>query len=213
MSNKENEEGESGLSVFTGGASIAIAYSPIILATVLTSFSFVFQNASGFVYLLFLIAASLLHHVAMPGATLSVEGVEDNCFKDLQMDAGYKKTDKKGFSIFVWAFSFFYVCYPMFFNNDINYFIFSALLTGLVINIATRKKCMTGAMIGANIIGGSFLGIIIPVLIYASGSGGQYLFYNDISSSSTSCSLNKSKQTFKCKVYKNGELVGSNNSS
>jgi hypothetical protein len=36
----------------------------------------------------------------------------------------------------------------------------------------------------------------------------QYLMFNEISSDKVMCSVPK-KQTFKCAVYKNGELIGS----
>ena len=49
---------------------------------------------------------------------------------------------------------------------------------------------------------------IIIMLMYVGGSG-NYLFYNETTTSTGSgqvCSM-PSKQTFKCQVYKNGELV------
>jgi hypothetical protein len=37
---------------------------------------------------------------------------------------------------------------------------------------------------------------------------GDYLIFNEVSSTKEVCTVPK-KQTFKCSVYKNGELVGS----
>jgi len=48
---------------------------------------------------------------------------------------------------------------------------------------------------------------IIVILMYTGGSG-NYLFYNETSGNNTVCSM-PSKQTFKCSVYKNGELISS----
>jgi hypothetical protein len=41
--------------------------------------------------------------------------------------------------------------------------------------------------------------------MYAGGSG-KYLFFNEVSSNKEMCSQPK-KQTFKCSLYKNGELI------
>jgi hypothetical protein len=54
---------------------------------------------------------------------------------------------------------------------------------------------------------GAISGIVIITLLYAGGSS-NYLFFNEISSNKEVCTMPK-KQTFKCSVYKNGELVGS----
>jgi len=43
--------------------------------------------------------------------------------------------------------------------------------------------------------------------MYAGGSG-KFLFFNEVSSTMDKCSM-PNNQTFKCSVYKNGELIGS----
>jgi hypothetical protein len=47
---------------------------------------------------------------------------------------------------------------------------------------------------------------LIVTLMYAGGSG-KYLFFNEVSSNKEVC-YQPSKQTFKCQMYKDGELVG-----
>ena len=58
-----------------------------------------------------------------------------------------------------------------------------------------------------DIVGGAGLGAIIASLIYSSTLS-SYLFVNELSSGNETCSM-PSKQTFRCSVYKNGELVNS----
>ena len=48
--------------------------------------------------------------------------------------------------------------------------------------------------------------IIIISLMYAGGSG-KYMFFNEFSNNSQVC-YRPDKETFKCEVYKNGELLG-----
>jgi hypothetical protein len=42
--------------------------------------------------------------------------------------------------------------------------------------------------------------------MYAGGSG-KFMFFNEVQSNKDVCNM-PSKQTFKCQVYKNGELIG-----
>ena len=58
-----------------------------------------------------------------------------------------------------------------------------------------------------NIITGLSLSAAIVSLMYAGGSS-KYLFFNESSSNKEVCTQ-PSTQTFKCKVYKDGELIGS----
>jgi hypothetical protein len=59
-----------------------------------------------------------------------------------------------------------------------------------------------------NILMGLVSAATIVILMYSGGSG-NYLFYNETTSSNTQVCSMPSKQTFKCQVYKNGELVSS----
>jgi hypothetical protein len=52
----------------------------------------------------------------------------------------------------------------------------------------------------------SAFGVLIIASLYSSGLQ-KYLFFNETSSNKETCSMPK-KQTFKCAVYKNGELIG-----
>jgi hypothetical protein len=58
-----------------------------------------------------------------------------------------------------------------------------------------------------DIVGGSLLGALVVSLMYL-GNIGRYLFFIDDVQNGTSCSMPK-KQTFKCNVFRNGELVSS----
>ena len=97
----------------------------------------------------------------------------------------------------------------MFVNGGDNYWIFSFLLfySFLDMMIKFYKKCITSISdISINILSGLCLGALIVSLMYAGGSG-KFLFFNQVSTSNTEVCTMPSKQTFKCSVYKNGELV------
>jgi uncharacterized membrane protein YukC len=71
--------------------------------------------------------------------------------------------------------------------------------------IKMYKRCIPSTVdLLLNVIFGIGIAAIIVLLIVPS----QYLFFNQISSNKEICTM-PSKQTFKCNVYKNGELIGS----
>ena len=65
------------------------------------------------------------------------------------------------------------------------------------------KNIMAGVLLGTVL--GYILGQLWFVLLKSSGNE-SLLYFNETLSNSTVCSIPK-KQTFKCSVFKNGELV------
>jgi len=185
-------------------------YSPIIIATCFLSLSFIFQNFNGFIYLAFLIASCIVREFI-----LFISGMQPLVSRgDICTMVQYSKYGNSGFSIFVIAFTIMFVCLPMFLTNNINYWVFGGLLFYLLIDVGIRysKKCITTIIDGLlNLLSGSALGIAFSIALYY-GKAANYLFYNNLSSNNVVCSMPK-KQTFKCSVYKNGELVSSKTSS
>lgn len=185
-------------------------YSPIIIATCFLSLSFIFQNFNGFIYLAFLIGSCILREFA-----LFISGMSPLVPKgDICTMVQYSKYGNSGFSIFVLAFTIMFVCLPMFLTNDINYWVLGGLLFYLLIDVGIRysKRCITTVIDGLlNFLSGSACGVGFSLALYY-GKAANYLFYNNLSSNNVVCSMPK-KQTFKCSVYKNGELVSSNISS
>lgn len=180
-------------------------YSPIILAMCFFSMSFIFQNFNGIVYLAFLIGSCLIREFMLYSAGMK----EMVPTRDICSMVQYSKYGNSGFSIFVFSFTLLYICLPMFLNSDINYWVLSGLLVYLLIDVGIRysKQCITTALDGLlNFLSGATFGILFSLALYTN-KGANYLFYNDFSSNNETCSMAK-KQTFKCKMYKNGMLVG-----
>ena len=121
----------------------------------------------------------------------------------------YSKYGNPTFSAFVFAFTIMYLSLPMFSNGSPNFWVFSGLLVYFFLDMFIKmyKKCTVqmGDLFLNVLLGLASSGLIVS-LMYAGGSG-KYLFFNEISSNKEICSMPK-KQTFKCKMYKNGELVG-----
>jgi len=186
-------------------------YSPIIVAIIIVSMSFIFQNFKGLIYLLWLIIFTCSRSFAfnLAGAPKLFVNSEDIC-----TSIEYSHYGNGTFSMFFIAFSFVYICGAMFLNQDINFWLCGAFLFYLVLDIWVRNymKCVGSVdypYIFLNLVLGTIAGIISISSMYATNTQ-KFLFFNEISSSKDVCSMPK-KQTFKCSVYKNGELVGSTN--
>ena len=181
-------------------------FSPIILAASITSLSFIFQNFKGFIYLGFLLAVCVSRNFAY-ALSNSTPNVNDNTICSAIQ---YGKYGNPSFSAFVFSFTIMYLSFPMFSNGAPNFWVFSALLIYFFIDLFIKvyKKCIVSmGDLFLNITMGLALSSLIVISMYAGGSS-KFLFFNEVSSNKEICTQ-PSKQTFKCSVYKNGELLGS----
>ena len=86
-----------------------IVASPLIVAAIFTSLSFIYQNWTGLLYLFLLVTMCVFRYLILSKMNVSNSS---NC--------KYIKNLENGFSIFVFAFTFGYVFLPMFIFNDVN---------------------------------------------------------------------------------------------
>lgn len=181
-------------------------FSPIILASSIASLSFIFQNFKGLIYLGFLIGSCVIRSfIYMFSGTIPTVNDSTIC-SSIQ----YSKYGNPTFSAFVFAFTIMYLAFPMFSNSEVNYWVFISLIAYFLIDIFIKlyKNCILKISdLFLNILSGAALSALIVSLMYAGGSG-QYLFFNEVSSNKEMC-YQPSKQTFKCQMYKNGELISS----
>lgn len=180
-------------------------FSPVILAISITSLSFIFQNFKGLIYLGFLIGCCVVREFVymMVGSKPIVND------KTICTSVQYSKYGNATFSSFVFAFTIVYLSYPMFSNGLINFWVFLSLIIYFFADMFIKiyKNCIinTGVLF-LNVLLGAASAAGIISLMYAGGSG-KYLFFNEMSSNKEVC-YQPSKQTFKCQMYKNGELIG-----
>jgi hypothetical protein len=182
-----------------------VFFSPLIVAIIITSLSFIFQNFKGIIYLGFLIAFCLMRegiYKVNGGSQLTDDGT-------ICSSVQYSMYGNSSFSSFVFAFTITYLCIPMFLNGTANLWIFSVLLSYMFIDIYIKiyKKCVIYTSdLFLNVCAGIFCGYLIISLMNWGGSS-KFLFFNEESSNRQVCTQ-PSTQTFKCKVFKDGELVG-----
>ena len=183
---------------------LMILLSPIIMAFSITSMSVVFQNFKGFIYLAFLIVSVLARELIIYSSNTPIFTPRNDICNKIK----YSPLGNSSFSLFVISFSIFYLCWPMFLNKSVNYWLLSGLLLYLLVDLGYRntQKCFSGfKSIFVNILGGFTFAtlIVIPMFYYGVKTS---LFFNEVSSDKETCSM-PTKQKFKCAVYKNGELI------
>jgi hypothetical protein len=179
-------------------------FSPIILATSITSMSFIFQNFKGLIYLGFLIGCCVVRsYVYMISGASPIVNDRTIC-SSIQ----YSKYGNPTFSAFIFAFTIMYLSYPMFSTGSVNYWVFISLIIYFFVDMFIKiyKNCIikTGDLFLNVLLGASSAALIIT-LMYVGGSG-KYLFFNEMSSDKEMC-YQPSKQNFKCLMYKDGTLI------
>jgi hypothetical protein len=123
------------------------------------------------------------------------------------------------YSTYILTFTLMYFIVPMCMIsvqnkvNIVNYGVLAFFICYIGIDIFIKNKfdCIPQVNFWKNVIGnilsGMFLGgVIAGIIMYGSELKG-YLYINEINSNKEVCSM-PSKQQFKCKVYKDGTLVG-----
>ena len=183
-------------------------FSPVILAIIITFMSFIFQNFKGLIYLGFLIGSCIVrNYIYMVAGSNPVKNDGSIC-----TSIQYSKYGNPTFSSFVFSFTIMYLSIPMFSNGAPNFSIFISLLSYFFIDMFIKiyKNCIIhSGDLFLNVLLGTACSTLIVTLMYLGGSG-KYLFFNEVSSNKDICYQPK-KQTFKCSLYNNGELVRSLN--
>ena len=185
-------------------------FSPIILSIVMLSLSFVFQNFKGFIFLGYLLGVCLIRNYVYVLNGAETLKADNTICSSIQ----YSKYGNPTFSAFVFAFTIMYISFPMFSNGEVNFWIFGGLLAYFFLDIFIKmyKKCVIKmGDLFLNILLGLASSALIVTLMYAGGSS-KFLFFNETSSTKEVCSV-PSKQTFRCSLYKGGELISSTNTT
>jgi len=179
-------------------------FSPVILAISITSLSFIFQNFKGLIYLGFLIGCCVVRNfVYMMSGSAPIVNDRTIC-----TSVQYSKYGNPTFSSFVFAFTIMYLSIPMFSNGAVNYWVFSSLIVYFFADMFIKiyKNCIIKmGDLFLNVLLGAASAALIVTLMYTGGSG-KYLFFNEVSSNKDVC-YQPSKQTFKCSLYSDGQLV------
>lgn len=186
-------------------ASFYIEYSTIIVTGSVASMSILFQNIKGCVYMGFLFAACILRYALF---YYFIKDVSSTPPAETCKRLSYGMGGDNSFSSFIFAFTISYLSFPMFLHDIPNLWLFGTLVTYMVIDIIYKlRNCKPISMshLILDILFGASMSLFFVGQMYLGGSG-KYLFFNEVSESTDMC-YKPDNQTFKCDVYKNGELL------
>ena len=183
--------------------------APTLLVFFLFMASLFNQNLKGLVYLAGILMAFIVNVFFMN--MVGSERNEDEAYSCTLFDIPFMSKFNSPYpSSLLIAFTVSYLILPMKYNGQMNYAVLTFLLMLLGIDIYTKvyNKCTTyaGSILGSLV--GFLFGAIWYVLFHVTGYDGL-LYFDELRSDNVVCSR-PSKQTFKCSVYKNGELISSN---
>lgn len=183
--------------------------SPTLLVFFLFMSSLFNQNLKGLVYLAGLLISSLVNIFFM---NMIGSGRDENeAFSCTIFDIPHVSQYNSPYpSSLIIAFTVAYLILPMKYNNQMNYAVLGFLLCLLGVDIITKvqNKCTTyaGSILGGLV--GFLLGTLWYIFFHAAGFD-SLLYFDELRSDNVVCSK-PTKQTFKCSVFKNGELISSN---
>ena len=204
--NSTNEVVTDFLSNISSYSSIIISFSIIVLSVSISS------PMKGMIYIGWVMISSFVRICILMMVSDGNEPTQ--ICKKGSLPGFLQKYDGGRNSIFNLCFNFFYICFPMFISKNINWYFVWTLLVYIIFDcsIKFRMGCIADAsvMLG-EIFGGSLFGVMVSGIMFYLGLS-KYLFVNEMNSNKEVCSV-AGKQTFRCSVYKNGEIISSSDTT
>ena len=193
-------------------------YSPLIICVSVVVFSmFTATMEKAFVFFMWIFVITFLRIIIFKGiGSKSPENnIPDICLTGLTQIFIPKDIT---YSTYIMSFTLMYFLMPMIMisqqsnTNAINYGVLAFFIAYIALDLFIKKSlsCIPAffsTLVIGDLLSGVFLGGIISGLIMYGTTLKSYLYINEINSNKEVCSM-PSKQQFKCRVFKNGELVG-----
>lgn len=183
-------------------------YSPLIILSSVFIFSMFTSTLSKFGwYLLWFFTISCIRFFVY--RAVPTQGALPICDTFIPIDYTY--------STYILTFTMAYFIMPMILIskqnniNSLNYGVLAFFISYIVLDIFIKNSLQCIPKIFSSIVIGNFLsgllcGIIIVMIMYGSTLK-NYLYINEVNSNKEVCST-PSKQQFKCRVFKDGTLIG-----
>ena len=193
-------------------------YSPIIICVSIVLFSmFTVTMNKAFVFFIWVFIITFIRIIVFKGFLKDVSTQQLPTICSTGLSEIFVPKDVL-YSTYLLTFTMMYFMVPMVMIsvqnnvNIINYGVLAFFICYIGIDIFIKNKllCIPGNFsknVLGNILSGMFLGGVIAGLIMYGSQLKGYLYINEINNNKEVCSM-PSKQQFKCKVYKDGTLVG-----
>ena len=188
-----------------------VQLSPVFIASFMLMSSMFSGDVKAFIWLFLTIVGIVLIFLLQQTSLFREEPkaymVGDNCADPLL--PLFTNFPRLSVSTFFIAFTLTYLIQPMMMNKDWNYYVIVGFLGILIMDTMVKFQLFPNCTKKGGILSGLILGILYSVFCYniiLVAGGDKLLYFNTISSNNVYCSKPK-KQTFKCYVYKNGEII------
>jgi hypothetical protein len=181
--------------------------SPFLLGFFLIMMSAFNQDIKAFVYLGGLLLATLVNVFLMNTLKQPKNEMEKPICNLIDMPFGMSMYNAPALNSMYIAFTMAYLFLPMIANNEINYGLITVMSILFIIDAV--NKVMNLCTNFSGIFTGLFVGLLMGSIwytIFKSSGNSNLLYFDEVSSNKVYCAKPK-KQTFKCSVYKNGELI------
>lgn len=182
------------------------ALSPLLVTFLLVMITLFNQNVKGLIYLTGILVTSLVNLIL--GIWFNQRKYSDaSILCDFVGIPYLTNFNVPSSSTTFHAFTIAYLLLPMFDTKQVNVPLMTVLSLFLVLDGVSKYKnrCTNYLGISLGLLLGAFMGCSWYAIFKYSGNE-SLLYYNDLQSNNVQCSR-PSKQTFKCKVYKNGEVI------
>lgn len=203
FSEKINANFKEILENFSFYSGIAVTFSILLLSISLAS------PMKGAFYVGWVLISTITRLCILMMTSDGMQSMNEKCKKG-GLPGGLSVYDGGRNSIYILSFTFFYVCFPMFIANNVNWYLLWLLFSVIVFDVIVKysSTCITSSItIIGEIVGGSMYGLFVSGIMYFLGLS-KFLFVNQVNSNKEVCSMPK-KQTFRCNVVRNGEIIGS----
>jgi hypothetical protein len=182
------------------------AISPLLLGFFMIMISVFNQDLKGMVYLAGVLITTVLSVIVL-NVVKSEKFLDASPTCSLVNIPFMTQFNSPSLNSVLIAFTFTYLLLPMMANKQMNYAIIGTVIALFIIDGMTKviHKCTSFGGVVLGMLVGAFCGFSWYTLFHVTGYD-SLLYFNETMSNRTYCSRPK-KQTFKCAVYKNGQLV------
>lgn len=191
-------------------------YSPIIICVSIVVFSmFTVTMEKAFVLFMWIFVITFLRIIVFKGFSISSSEIPPICLTGVSQLFIPKDVT---YSIYILTFLMMYFITPMIMisvqkkTNVMNYGVLAFFVAYIVLDLFIKKSfaCVPGvfsSIVIGDLLSGIFLGSLISGIIMYGTTLKGYLYINEMNSNKEVCSM-PSKQQFKCRVFKDGTLIG-----
>ena len=184
--------------------------TPLLVAFFMVMVSLMNENIKGLVYLAGALMALTVNYPIQSAIGEEYKPPEEGALicSPFVMGAMQQYNSPASSSLFL-AFTFAYLFIPMYANSVYNYGIISAMLILMFSNAYSKivSRCFDSSAAVLGTLVGFLLGTLWYVALKASNAD-AFLYFGEMDSTAVRCSMPK-EQTFKCSMYRNGELISS----